>query len=133
MHLFTALPTPPHSPPPPLSALFFLFGGLWSPPSQMFAGAQWFCYIDPIVYTFRALIPQQFQCNSGTCTKIIIPRLLPSGAFAPILVDRYQYVSTKYEVYTEAMWASLGYLALFILAFQVMAFFSLRYVRHISR
>jgi hypothetical protein len=44
--------------------LFFLFGGLWSPPPQMAVGARWFCYIDPITYAFKALIPQQFYPGS---------------------------------------------------------------------
>ena len=47
-----------------LGPLFFLFGGLWSPPPQMAAGARWFCYIDPITYAFKALIPQQFYSGS---------------------------------------------------------------------
>ena len=32
-----------------IGPLYFLFGGLWSPPSQMIPGASWFCYIDPIL------------------------------------------------------------------------------------
>jgi hypothetical protein len=58
-----------------LGPLFFLFGGLWSPPSQMFMGAKWFCYIDPIYYAFKAIIPQQFVCSSaspGFCNDICI-------------------------------------------------------------
>jgi ABC-type multidrug transport system permease subunit len=49
-----------------LGPLFFLFGGLWSPPSQMFIGAKWFCYVDPIFYAFRAIIPQQFVCGADS-------------------------------------------------------------------
>jgi len=49
-----------------LGPLFFLFGGLWSPPSQMFWGAKWFCYLDPIFYAFRAIIPQQFVCGADS-------------------------------------------------------------------
>ena len=49
------------------------------------------------------------------------------------MVDRYTFVSSKYEVFADQAWNSLGYLTLFIIAFQMLAFFSLRYVRHISR
>jgi hypothetical protein len=45
--------------------MFILFGGLFSPPPQMAAGARWFCYIDPITYAFRAIIPQQFYAGGG--------------------------------------------------------------------
>jgi ABC-type multidrug transport system permease subunit len=58
-----------------LGPLFFLFGGMWSPPSQMFMGAKWFCFIDPIFYAFRAIIPQQFVCSVDSpafCAKIPI-------------------------------------------------------------
>ena len=37
-----------------LGPLFFLFGGLWSPPPQMTAGARWFVWIDPNYCTLRA-------------------------------------------------------------------------------
>jgi ATP-binding cassette subfamily G (WHITE) protein 2 (PDR) len=44
-----------------LGPLFFLFGGLWSPPSQMVPGARWFTYIDPITYVHRGpLSPPPF-------------------------------------------------------------------------
>lgn len=36
-----------------LLPIFFLFGGLWSPPSQMTAGAAWVTFIDPITYAFK--------------------------------------------------------------------------------
>ena len=91
-------------------------------------------YIDPITFTFKAIIPQQFECTTpAPCPQIQSIEVLPSGSFRPVKVDRYAYVSTKYEVYAEQAWNSLGYLALFIIVFQMLAFFSLRYVRHISR
>jgi hypothetical protein len=32
----------------------------------MFIGAKWFCFIDPIFYAFRAIIPQQFVCSADS-------------------------------------------------------------------
>ena len=91
---------------------------------------------DPITYTFKALIPQQFQCtaaDAAQCPKITTAVVLPSGSFTQVSVDRYAFVSSKYEVYAEEAWDNVGYLALFVVVFQLMAFWSLRYVRHISR
>ena len=102
-----------------LGPLFFLFGGLWSPPSQMADGASWFCVIDPITYAFRAIIPQQF-IDAGTA-------LIGTQT-------KYEYVSSKYVVYDgNDAWNALGYLAIFIAVFQTGAFLGMRYVRHIVR
>lgn len=43
------------------------------------------------------------------------------------------YVDRAYEVSVEEQWNALGYLALFILGFQLAAFLSMAYVRHILR
>ena len=141
-----------------LGPLFFLFGGLWSPPPQMVIGARWFCYIDPITYAFKALIPQQFYPGSdgpGAVQVILsgptppcspgLPAGIPCGGGVKtggaillnggtsFFVDRYTYVSQKYDVWFDAQWASLGYLALFIVAFQLMALYGINRVRHIVR
>ncbi len=94
-------------------------------------GARWFTYIDPITYAFRAVIPGQFSCTDGgtaSCAAIdaITPRWL-------VRVDRYAYVSDMYDVHIDEVWPSIGYLALFVLAFQVMAWVAIRRVRHIVR
>jgi hypothetical protein len=115
-----------------LGPLFFLFGGLWSPPSQMVIGAQWFCFIDPITYAFRALIPQQFVCRSEPCPSIGLV-VADGRAAVAATADLYTFVSTKYQVYVDQQWQSLGYLALFVLAFQALAFYAVRNVRWITR
>lgn len=93
-----------------LGPLFFLFGGLWSPPSQMFIGARWFTLIDPIAYTFQALIAQQFHCDKvdpKTCPTVAA--VVPVGTeIRSVNVDTYTYVSTKYEVYVEEKWNSVS-------------------------
>lgn len=51
-----------------LGPLFFLFGGLWSPPSQMADGASWFCVIDPITcvdYSYIARSRTQPRTQPG--------------------------------------------------------------------
>lgn len=101
-----------------------------SPPQA--AGARWFCWIDPITYAFRSLIPQQFYCASdgygAACATV--GQITTAGV---INVDRYLYVSTKYDVSFSDQWNSLGYLAIFIIVFQLFAFRSTRVVRHIVR
>jgi ATP-binding cassette, subfamily G (WHITE), member 2, SNQ2 len=115
-----------------IGPLFFLFGGLWSPPPAMAPGARWFCYIDPITYAFKALIPQQFYCAAdgygAACGSLA--QISPAGL---TVVDRYAYVSNKYDISFSDMWNSLGYLAIFIIVFQALAFRSTRYVKHIVR
>ena len=140
-----------------LGPLFFLFGGLWSPPPQMAAGARWFCYIDPITYAFKALIPQQFYSGSdgpGAQSVLLsgptppcspgLPPGFPCGGVkaggAVVLngnvvfgVDRYTYVSQKYDVWFDAEWTNLGYLAIFIVVFQALALYAINRIRHIVR
>lgn len=141
-----------------LGPLFFLFGGLWSPPPQMAIGARWFCYIDPITYAFKALIPQQFYPGSDgpgaphvilsgptpPCTPGLPPGIpcgggiMTGGAIllnggTSFFVDRYTYVSQKYDVWFDAEWQSLGYLAIFIAVFQLLALYGINRVRHIVR
>lgn len=102
-----------------LGPLFFLFGGLWSPPSQMAAGASWFCVIDPITYAFRSIIPQQF---------------VTLGNFPGSSLSIYDYVTKLYVIFDgQDAWNALGYLAIFIGVFQAGAFLGLRNVKHIVR
>lgn len=115
-----------------IAPLFFLYGGLWSPPSQMAAGARWFCWIDPITYAFRAIIPPHFYCEghglgSGCPT---IKAITLNGLTT---VDRYDYVAGKYDMNYADRWESLGYLAIFIIVFQLLAILATRYVRHLVR
>lgn len=45
----------------------------------------------------------------------------------------YEYVSELYEINYDDRWVSLGFLVIFILAFQLMHFAITRRVRHIVR
>ncbi len=100
----------------------------------------------PIRYAFKALIPQQFYCGSdgagAACAQLTnVPTPVPimvNGTSVGVRIslgsiDRYMQVSSKYEVFYEKQWESLGYLAIFVLVFQMMAFIGTRYVRHIVR
>ena len=141
-----------------LGPLFFLFGGLWSPPPQMADGARWFCWIDPITYAFKALIPQQFypgadgpgadrlllQGPTPPCSSRVPPGVPCGGGTkaggAVVLngniifnVDRYDYVSQKYDVWFSEEWRNLGYLAIFIVVFQIFALYGINRIRHIVR
>ena len=112
-----------------LAPLFFLFGGMWSPPSQMPAGSKWFTYIDPITYAFKAVIPIHFWCDAGAaCPTVLVP-----STRGLVQQDRYAYISEKYEIYYGQRWESLGYLALFFVAFQLLSFVAVARCRHIKR
>jgi hypothetical protein len=147
-----------HPPPRASQPIFFLFGGLWSPPSGMVssaaaghdacddasstlppsllpcwqvAGARWFTWIDPILYAFRALIPIHFRCleaNQALCPTIVVP-----SRAGPRTVQRSSYVRDTYDVHVDDVWISLGYLAIFIAVFQLLAMLATRYIKHISR
>jgi hypothetical protein len=124
----------------------------------MAPGARWFCWIDPITFAFKALIPQQFYAGAdgpGAPSVLLsgptppcsaqLPQGVPCGGSempggAVVLngniafnVDRYAYVSSKYDVYFEEEWASLGFLAIFIVVFQVFALYGINRIRHIVR
>jgi hypothetical protein len=89
-----------------ISPILFLFGGLWSPPAQMAAGVRWFCWIDPVFYSFRSLIPSQFYCDPAVDGPCPIIKVVTSNGLVPI--DRYTYVSQKYDLRYEERFESLG-------------------------
>lgn len=111
-----------------LAPLFFLFGGMWSPPSQMVAGARWFCYLDPITYGFRAMIPQQFFCEGPDCRTL--EQVTPDGT---VTKGVYDYVASLYEVNEYDKLDNLGYLAIFIVVFLFFDLVATTFVRHIVR
>lgn len=94
----------------------------------MAAGARWFCWIDPITYAFRAIIPPQFFCEGPNCP--LINNVTPQGT---TVLDRYAFISSKYDVYEVDRWTNLGYLAIFIIFFQLCAWLATRVVRHLTR
>jgi len=130
-----------------IGPLYFLFGGLWSPPPQMVEGARWFCWVDPITYAFKAVIPQQFYCgpgNAGVSCNVLSGPLPPKGDIGPggavvlngkfvFNVQRYDYVRDKFDVDFNEQWKNLGNLAIFIAVFQLLALLGTWRVRHIVR
>lgn len=101
---------------------------MWSPPAQMAPGARWFCWIDPITYAFRAIIPPHFYCEGADCPTI--PVVTPTGV---TIQDRYTYIAGKYDIDYNNRWVSLGYLVCFIAVFQVLEMLATRYIRHLTR
>jgi ABC-type multidrug transport system ATPase subunit/ABC-type multidrug transport system permease subunit len=130
-----------------IGPLYFLFGGLWSPPPQMVEGARWFCWIDPITYAFKAVIPQQFYCGPGSAgvpCNVLSGPMPPKGDIGPggavvlngkfvFNVQRYEFVKDKFDVDFNDQWINLGNLAIFIAVFQVVALLATLRVRHIVR
>ena len=117
--------------------------------------------IDPITYAFRALIPEQFYSgvDGAGAPFAILAGPTPicghtppgfgepcttDGSVAPggavilngvtvFYMDRYAYVSQKYDVWFNEEWTSLGYLAIFIAVFQLLGLYGIKYIRHIVR
>lgn len=116
-----------------LLPLFFLFGGLFSPPSQMVAGAQWFTYIDPISHAFAAIIPPHFYCVPTAPLYNNCPMVTVTTSTSSSTSTTYSFVSAKYEVYESSIWPQLGYLSIFVLVFGGVGGLATRYLRHINR
>jgi ABC-type multidrug transport system permease subunit len=93
--------------------ILFLFGGMFSKPTSMPPGARWVNTIDPIGYAFRALIPLHFVCTGADCPSI--PKLDSNER-----LDRWAYVKEQYDLSFEEVWPCIGWLSLFIAAFQVL-------------
>lgn len=109
-----------------VSSILMLFGGLFAPVGSMPAGTQWFTFINPITYAFKAIIPVQFACEGSSCSQIYVPT-------KNMFQNKYTYVSDTYDVYESKRWNNLGYVCLFLLAFQTLAFVSARYKRLVTR
>ena len=144
-----------------MAPILFLFGGMFSKPSSMPPGAKWINTIDPIAcvrcgaraaaappflrispspppphnrYAFRALIPLHFSCGVGSpgfYDPTIYAPNPDTGTIEP--VSRSQWVDSSYEVSCAQIWPAIGYLSIFVVAFQAIAFYSTWRVRHISR
>ena len=104
-----------------LAPILFLFGGMFSKVSSMPPGSRWVNTIDPIGYAFKALIPLHFYCTGEGCPTL-------GGG-----LDRWAFVKDTYELSWEQVWPSIGWLALFILGFQILHVLAQRNLRHISR
>jgi len=111
-----------------LGPLFFLFGGLWSPPPQMTAGARWFCYIDPITYAFQSIIPPHFYCDTSTpaaaaaCPRLAVPGV-GSTPLWPFVQSKYGLENSKFPL------QQTGFLCIFIVVFQLGHILAVSFVR----
>jgi hypothetical protein len=106
--------------------ILFLFGGMFSKPTSMPAGARWVNTVDPIAYAFRALIPIHFYCTGDGCTKIGGPK--PEDQ-----IDRWVLVKGDYDISYEDVWPCIGYLSIFIAAFQVFNIAAQAFIKHQTR
>ena len=95
------------------------------------AGSRWVNSIDPVGYLLRALFALHLRCDGGAaagCVTIDYPT--PRGV---VPQDRSALVATLYDVQYDALWANVGWLALFVPALFVLNALSLRFFRHIVR
>lgn len=107
---------------------------MFSPPSSMPPGARWVNVIDPITYAFSSLVVQHFHCEDGDRAAGACPTItVPHPQLGPISVDRQTYVDGRYELNYDQRWNQVGYIAIFILAFQLLAVLAVRFIRHIVR
>ena len=59
--------------------------------------------------------------------------MLNPATGALVREDRWTFVEQTYEVSYEAVWASIGYTAIFVVVFQAFNIFATFRIRHISR
>lgn len=105
--------------------ILFLFGGMFSKPTSMPPGARWVNTIDPIGYAFRALIPLHFYCTGADCPAIPVA---PGKS-----LDRWAFVKGEYDLSYEDVWPCIGYLSLFVAAFQVFNIGAQVFIKHQTR
>ena len=111
-----------------ISPILFLFGGLFAPVPSMPVGTQWVTYIDPITYAFRAIIPLHFYCEGASCPTVEVPTITKT-----LIIDRYKYVKQTYDVDYFTSWTNNGYLFIFVVLIQIIAFVAARYKRLVVR
>ena len=58
---------------------------------------------------------------------------VPSPTLGFIEVDRYTYISERYEIYYEDRWRNLGYLTCFVVFFFCAGLIAAQVVRPLSR
>ena len=106
--------------------ILFLFGGMFSKPTSMPAGARWVNTVDPIGYAFRALMPLHFYCTGASCPAIPVAPNMPG-------IDRWQFVKDQYDLSYDDVWPCIGYLSLFIAAFQMFNLGAQSLIKHQTR
>jgi ABC-type multidrug transport system ATPase subunit/ABC-type multidrug transport system permease subunit len=118
-----------------IAPLTFLFGGMFAPVPSMPAGARWVASIDPVYYTFQALIPIHFWCDASVpgvhCPTIPVPSVTSAGGVASM--DRYKYVTKTYDMTYDAHWTNFGYIWIFFVVLQVGTMLNIKYRRYIVR
>jgi ABC-type multidrug transport system ATPase subunit/ABC-type multidrug transport system permease subunit len=118
-----------------VAPLTFLFGGLFAPVSTMPPGSRWVSTIDPVYYTFQAMIPLHFWCDAtvpgASCPTMQVPSVQAAGGLATI--DRYTYVSKTYDVSFPDRWTNFGYIWIFVGILQIFVVYNVRYKRYIVR
>ena len=113
--------------------LFFAFGGLFITETNMPVGWRWAFFADPISHTIEALVPAQFvfDCTANVnCPSITVfdPK---TNSYAQ--QDTLAYVEEQYALNYDNRWPDVGYLAVYIVGFQILHCLCVRYVSHITR
>jgi ABC-type multidrug transport system ATPase subunit/ABC-type multidrug transport system permease subunit len=116
--------------------VFFLFGGLLIPKSDIPVYWQWLYRLDPMSYAVTAVAGPQFvprHACSGAYPAGNCPTVAVLGAAGPELRDLQAYVGDKYGIQVSERWTFLGYLTCFAVSSQIIHFMATRHITHMSR
>src|SRR5207244_2340196 len=100
------------------------------PEPQLPIGWKWAHWVDPITWALEAIMPSQFVCTGSSCPTI---QVYDSGTATIVTVQKFDYVENNYGMRYANRWRDAGFLAVYIVGFQILHLICVRYVSHIKR
>ncbi|CAI5716007.1 unnamed protein product [Peronospora destructor] len=128
-----------------MNSIFFLFMGFNPPANAIPSGYKWLYTITPLRYPLAILGSLVFgQCDVDPTWNESIQVYENVGSQLgcqpvtglPVSIDHItikEYVGSVFGMYYSDMWASFGYVFIFIAVFRVLAVLSLRFLNHQKR
>ncbi|KAI9981232.1 hypothetical protein PInf_008931 [Phytophthora infestans] len=115
------------------SGIFLLFAGYNPPASSIPTGYKWVHYISPPTYTIAILVALVFaDCPVGSTDGISCQKLSNSPPSVGNVTLK-EYVEDNFDMNHDNIWRNVMILLILIVAFRVLALFSLRYINHLKR
>ncbi|CAI5716190.1 unnamed protein product [Peronospora destructor] len=128
-----------------MNSIFFLFMGFNPPANAIPGGYKWLYTITPLRYPLAILGSLVFgQCDVDPTWNESMQVYENVGSQLgcqpvtglPVSIDHItikEYVGSVFGMYYSDMWASFGYVFIFIVVFRVLAVLSLRFLNHQKR
>lgn len=115
-----------------LVGMAFIFAGLLIPPDVMPLGWKWVYYVNPVGYALSAVVSPQFHCDAATqspCPVLTLPDA--SGSYVSFVIS--DYIESYFSIRFADRFVNIGYLAIFVGGFVLLALLSLRQISWIRR